>query len=427
MKQLLLALLFMLLPTTVYAQGCGPTNPNCTVPTLPQGTNNNAAASTGFIGQGIVITPTPNTPNYGIDILQIGPTTGATVGAFFDYNLITVNGDNVDATSTTTNYTDALFVHYLAGGSNLKNARTALHSRMELTAPSSATNTNRFYVGGASEVYCNSSDGGTGTTLGTAKGACFGFNGVSDAIAGPPTNLLGIAGVEWDVGMHTAESSALVQGESLVKFGSPGQVAGTGPNGAVMDTAIDIGSNAQSWQNGITFNDIHGDIPLNPHGTILGAIQVAHAFPWTVDYGIDLSGFVFNQAAFRTSNFAIDNGANVLGGSWGVATGKGFGGTVTQITNVNTAVTLNKIAGQITLVNAARVAGTPQTFAVNNTTVTANDTVIVSQAGIGGAAQTYAFAVTNVAANGFAIQVIPYTTETAAPVLNFQVLHGAIN
>jgi Pectate lyase superfamily protein len=49
MKRLLLGLLFSLWTTLVLAQGCGPTNPNCIVPTAPFGTNNNQAASTAFV------------------------------------------------------------------------------------------------------------------------------------------------------------------------------------------------------------------------------------------------------------------------------------------------------------------------------------------------------------------------------------------
>lgn len=42
-----IALLFGVAPAL--AQGCGPSNPNCIVPTAPNGTNNNQAASTAFV------------------------------------------------------------------------------------------------------------------------------------------------------------------------------------------------------------------------------------------------------------------------------------------------------------------------------------------------------------------------------------------
>jgi hypothetical protein len=50
MKKILLGLAFLIcaaLPAA--AQGCGPQNPNCIVPTAPPGTNDNRAASTAFV------------------------------------------------------------------------------------------------------------------------------------------------------------------------------------------------------------------------------------------------------------------------------------------------------------------------------------------------------------------------------------------
>lgn len=41
------------LSVSAFSQGCGPTNPNCTVATAPPGTNNNLAASTAFVHQAI--------------------------------------------------------------------------------------------------------------------------------------------------------------------------------------------------------------------------------------------------------------------------------------------------------------------------------------------------------------------------------------
>jgi hypothetical protein len=54
MKKILLALAFLFAAAVpAAAQGCGPQNPNCIVPTAPAGTNNNQAASTQFVQQAI--------------------------------------------------------------------------------------------------------------------------------------------------------------------------------------------------------------------------------------------------------------------------------------------------------------------------------------------------------------------------------------
>jgi hypothetical protein len=50
MMRMILGLIFSLFCTFAAAQGCGPSNPNCVVPTPPTGTYNNLAASTAYIG-----------------------------------------------------------------------------------------------------------------------------------------------------------------------------------------------------------------------------------------------------------------------------------------------------------------------------------------------------------------------------------------
>lgn len=49
MRRWLLTSTFLLAPSLALAQGCGPTNPNCIVPTRPMGDSTNAAASTAFV------------------------------------------------------------------------------------------------------------------------------------------------------------------------------------------------------------------------------------------------------------------------------------------------------------------------------------------------------------------------------------------
>lgn len=56
----------------------------------------------------------------------------------------------------------------------------------------------------------------------------------------------------------------------------------------------------------------------------------------------------------------------------------GAGGTVAQSGNKSTAVTLNKLTGEITMVNAALAAGAIATFVLNNSTVAAGDQLVTS-------------------------------------------------
>ena len=56
-------------------------------------------------------------------------------------------------------------------------------------------------------------------------------------------------------------------------------------------------------------------------------------------------------------------------------------GSVTQLTNKGTAVTLNKPAGVITMNNASLATATNATFTLNNSYISANDTIILTIAG----------------------------------------------
>ena len=82
----------------------------------------------------------------------------------------------------------------------------------------------------------------------------------------------------------------------------------------------------------------------------------------------------------------------------------GAGGTVTQATSKATGVTLNKIAGAITLNNAALLDATNVSFTVTNSTVAATDSVLVNHASAG-TAGAYQVSANNIGAGSFAITV----------------------
>lgn len=102
----------------------------------------------------------------------------------------------------------------------------------------------------------------------------------------------------------------------------------------------------------------------------------------------------------------------------------GMGGTVTQATSRTTAVTLDKLAGQITLFNAAGSA-TPASFTVNNAKVGADDVVMVC---VKSGTNTYVAWASAVADNSF--QVTFYAavgTAADAPVFSFMIFKNDIN
>jgi hypothetical protein len=98
---------------------------------------------------------------------------------------------------------------------------------------------------------------------------------------------------------------------------------------------------------------------------------------------------------FTTPNIGISTGTSlsttgnqVISGSGKQGYTTGSGGTVTQITNKATGVTLNKPTGQITLNNAALAADTTVSFVLTNTVIEANDILVMNHIS-GGTAGSY--------------------------------------
>lgn len=105
MRKILTVIAFLLLSnyttTPVVAQGCGPHNPNCIVPTAPVGTCNNQAASTAFVcqnsggGGGGAVSSVANTDG----TLTVAPTTGAVIASINLNNANTWTATQADSVS----------------------------------------------------------------------------------------------------------------------------------------------------------------------------------------------------------------------------------------------------------------------------------------------------------------------------------------
>ena len=99
-------------------------------------------------------------------------------------------------------------------------------------------------------------------------------------------------------------------------------------------------------------------------------------------------------------------------------------GTVTQLTDKSTAVTLNRSAGQITMNNAQLNATTNVTFTLNNSTLGAKDVTILNVAA-GATAGAYNCWVSSKATGSCTITVrnISGGNLSEAVVINFAVIH----
>lgn len=100
-------------------------------------------------------------------------------------------------------------------------------------------------------------------------------------------------------------------------------------------------------------------------------------------------------------------------------------GSVTQLTDKSTAVTLNKSAGRITMNNAALGATTNVSFTLNNSLISVNDVLIVTLSGGNATAATYNCFVNSLAAGSASITLrnISGGSLTEAIIVNFALLH----
>lgn len=114
-------------------------------------------------------------------------------------------------------------------------------------------------------------------------------------------------------------------------------------------------------------------------------------------------------ARHATTGAVLVNGATDPAWDDSITAGSGVltitdGGTVTQITSITTAVTLNARGGLITTVSATLAAGATAEFTVNNSTITTADAVICHVQDYTGTGRPVVW-VTFVAAGSFGIRI----------------------
>jgi hypothetical protein len=121
-------------------------------------------------------------------------------------------------------------------------------------------------------------------------------------------------------------------------------------------------------------------------------------------------------------------GAITSTGTGGIGYAAGAGGTVTQLTSKSTGVTLNKISGQITMVNSALAAAAEVSFTLTNSTIAANDVVVVSiKSGATSAAYFVTVGATAAGSCNITLGNTSAGSLSEAVVLNFAVIKAAAN
>ena len=104
-------------------------------------------------------------------------------------------------------------------------------------------------------------------------------------------------------------------------------------------------------------------------------------------------------------------------------------GTVTQLTDKSTGVTLNKSAGRITMNNAALAGGAVATFTLTNNLISVNDTLIVcvSSVSTGSTAAAYTTYICSLTTGSavIALRNLSATSYSEAVIINYAIIHGA--
>lgn len=121
------------------------------------------------------------------------------------------------------------------------------------------------------------------------------------------------------------------------------------------------------------------------------------------------------------------SGADFLYAADEIGYNAGAQGSVTQLTNKSTGVTLNASAGRITMNNAALGATTNVAFTLTNSKIGTKDVIIVNVAGGTASNETYNCWVSghSTGSCSFVLRNISGGSLSEAVVLNFAIIHCA--
>jgi len=276
----------------------------------------------------------------------------------------------------------------------------------------------------------NLSPSGTGSVV-ISKLACTGgtISGITDlAIADGGTGASTAVDARTNLGLGTmatqAASNVTITGGSISGVTFSGVFTGI--------TSIDSGTfTTSNTTTGLTLTnntlsadgtDTNIDINITPKGT--GEVNLPK---------VDIDGGTIDGTAIGASSVSTVKGTTLLATQQlGYTTGAG--GTVTQLTNRTTGVTLNQITGEIVLVAGTITGHEADEFTLTNSEIAANDVVVVSiKSGCAaGTRKYYQTQVVAVAAGSCVIAVgnldngtVP-STGTDTPVLQFAVVKSVV-
>lgn len=445
---------------------------NVSVPTRPALTNNTTAASTAYVDAAVTagaFNPAADISFTGTDTfsMQLNPTGGIGDGSYnFDVNTGTgsVSGDNVNANAQLNasslvqfpglpTATNTLMVTIDSSGNLGKQAIVSFDPTANITFSGNDTFTkNTTFQALAS---------GTSLTLsGTINSGA--FTGTTVSLSGTATASHLVAGTSTFSGtanittgnLAVPSGVAIVGGNSSAQVGVgyffkdnaaastlPGQIAAVGSTSTseVMVMGYDTTSNygyLYAGQIGTAYK------PVVIHPTNGGNLLVGNTTDITGTGGLKLFGTTASTNS-TTGALQVIGGAGIGGNvnsaggilssnaTFGVGYASGAGGTVNQTVSRSTAVTLNKITGNIITMNTSLAGLASAAFTLTNSAISANDTLVVNFRSPPTNIRTGVRTLTISATGGSAGIVVDnndaLTAETANETINFTVIKGSTN
>ena len=235
----------------------------------------------------------------GTIVLNTTPISGFTqVGTETSYSQVAIVGDTVDQIAIAGSKVNGFKTVHNFGSAATTGGRHGIYGVLIQDAETSATNTDRNYVGVQGQVISAVGDGGTAATMAGGKGAYFGMSSIASISSGA-TNLLNVTGAEINTRVLTGASAGYISGLQIV---TKDEV-----NGGDYDTALAIskgGTGTVGKDTGILFGDMNGSHPVNSTGTLIETTGSA-----TVAKGIDFTSYTFTGDVLSATNVGFKSDA----------------------------------------------------------------------------------------------------------------------
>ncbi len=345
--------------------------------------------SSSSVGSGAIVVGTAtSTSAMTFGLSTAGQTVNVGTGAgVTTLNLGTANTSGVITIGATGQTGNVIIFGAITGGSNALFNNTTTANTTILAAATSGTIT----IGGTAQtgtITLGSSSGNGIIAIGAGAGVTTIQLGVGDG-----ADIITVGDANADVSIVDAQWGVTAAG---VVTAVTVNTTGNGADGSVRTAAGIAGAPAYSFT---------GDTDTGMRNSADGELT-----------------FASNAgSAVTMSNTGISATGGIKSSSLTSGIGYTAGGAVTQGTNRTTGVTLNTMAGAITLVSAAGTS-TPQSFTVTNSAITATDVIIVNQKS---GTDIYSIFVTAVAGGSFRITFFNSSgTNTEQPVFNFAVIRA---